>query len=54
LFVFPIADHRLKEVEFDDAAQANLTANPGKLQRQRGTPGARADDSNRLWCRAAD
>jgi hypothetical protein len=53
-FVLPVVDHRLEEVKFDDAAQANLTANPGKLQRQRGTPGARADDGNRFGCRTAD
>ena len=52
--VFPIVDHRLEEVELDNAAQANLTANPGKLQRQRGAPGARADDCNRFWCRVTD
>jgi hypothetical protein len=52
--VLAVIDHRLEEVELENAAQSNLTADPGKLQRQRGAPGARADDCNNFWCRIAD
>jgi len=48
--VFTVFDHRLEEVELDNTAQANVTADPGELQRQRGSPGACADDGNSLWC----
>ena len=46
--VLAVCDHRLEQVEFDNATEPNITTRARELQRQRGTPGARTDDGDCL------
>jgi len=46
--ILTVCDHRFEQVELDNATEPNVTTRARKLQRQRGTPGARADNGNRL------
>ena len=46
--VFAVCAHCLQQVELNDAAEANVAARPGELQRQRRSPGTGADNRNRI------
>ena len=46
--VLPVFNHLLQEIKLNNAAQAHIAAGAGQLQRQRGSPGARADDCYRF------
>ncbi len=45
LFVLPIGDHRLEQVQLYDTAEPHVAAHSGKLDGQRGSPGTRTDNS---------
>src|SRR5210317_2021941 len=53
-FVLAVRNHGLEKVELDDTAEPDVTTSTRKLQRQRSSPGTRADDRYRCWCRVDD
>ena len=46
--VFTVRYHSLQQVDLKDAAEADVAARSGKLQRQRRSPGTGADDCDRF------
>jgi hypothetical protein len=47
--VFTLRYHGFQQVELNDATEAHIAAGPGKLHRQRGSPGTGTDNRNSLW-----
>jgi len=46
--ILTVCNHRFEQVELDNATESDITTRARKLQRQRGTPGARTDDGDCL------
>jgi hypothetical protein len=46
--ILTVCDHRLEQVELDNATEPNITTRARKLKSQRRSPGTRADDGNCL------